>query len=54
MLDSPQASPYCEGMEIHLEQSQEAKLNELAIKTGRGTDELVQEAVHRLLAPSQA
>jgi predicted transcriptional regulator len=37
-------------MEVHLADRQEAQLNELAIKTGRGTDELVQEAVDRLLA----
>jgi predicted transcriptional regulator len=40
-------------MEIHLPQSEEAKLNELAVKTGRGTDEIVQEAVHRLLAHNE-
>jgi predicted transcriptional regulator len=33
-----------------LPQNQEAQLNELAAKTGRGTDDLVQEAVARLLA----
>ena len=37
-------------MEVHLPQSQEAQLNELATRTGRRTDELVQEAVARLLA----
>jgi predicted transcriptional regulator len=37
-------------MEVHLPQSQEAKLNDLAAQTGRGTDELVQEAVARMLA----
>jgi len=37
-------------MEVHLPQNQEAKLNELATRTGRGTDDLVQEAVARLLA----
>ena len=30
-------------MEVHLTQNQESELNELAVKTGRGTDELVQE-----------
>lgn len=40
-------------MEVHLPQNEEAKLNELAVKTGRGTDELVQEAVHRLLAHNE-
>jgi len=37
-------------MEVHLPQIQEAQLNELAARTGRGTDELVQEAVAKLLA----
>jgi len=37
-------------MEVHLPQNQESQLNELAIRTGRGTDDLVQEAVGRLLA----
>lgn len=37
-------------MEVHLPQNQESQLNELADRTGRGTDELVQEAVARLLA----
>jgi predicted transcriptional regulator len=36
-------------MEVHLPQQQEAQLNDLAAQTGRGTDELVQEAVARLL-----
>ena len=40
-------------MEVHLPENQEAQLNELAVKTGRGTDELVQEAVAHLLAHSQ-
>ena len=35
---------------MHLPQNQEVQLNELAARTGRGTDELVQEAVARLLA----
>src|ERR1700730_10757290 len=30
-------------VKVHLPQNQEAQLNELAVKTGRGTDELVQE-----------
>lgn len=38
------------GMEVHLTPNQEAQLNELAATTGRRTDELVQEAVDRLLA----
>lgn len=37
-------------MEVHLPQVQETRLDELAAKTGRGTDDLVQEAVARLLA----
>ena len=37
-------------MEVSLPQNQESQLNELALKTGRGTDELVREAVARLLA----
>jgi predicted transcriptional regulator len=37
-------------MEVHLPQHQEAQLNELATITGRGTDDLVREAVARLLA----
>jgi predicted transcriptional regulator len=37
-------------MEVHLPQNQEAKLNDLAVQTGRQTDDLVQEAVARMLA----
>ncbi|MBI3208759.1 MAG: hypothetical protein HYZ37_07645 [Candidatus Solibacter usitatus] len=37
-------------MEVHLPESQETQLNDLAAKTGRRADELVQEAVSRLLA----
>ena len=37
-------------MDVHLTPQQETRLNELATTTGRGTDELVQEAVDRLLA----
>jgi predicted transcriptional regulator len=36
-------------MEVHLNEIQHAKLNELAAGTGRGTEELVQEAVDRML-----
>jgi predicted transcriptional regulator len=36
-------------MEVHLAQNQETQLNELALKTGRGTEELVQKAVARML-----
>jgi predicted transcriptional regulator len=37
-------------MEVHLLESQEVQLNELAARTGRGTDELVREAVAKLLS----
>ena len=40
-------------MEVHLPQQQEAQLNDLAAQTGRGTDELLQEAVARLLADNE-
>jgi predicted transcriptional regulator len=40
-------------MEVHLPQQQEAQLNALATQTGRGTDELVQEAVAQLLARNE-
>ena len=40
-------------MEVHLSPNQETRLNELAAKTGRGTDDLVQEAVAKLLAHNQ-
>jgi predicted transcriptional regulator len=40
-------------MEVSLPQIQESQLNELALKTGRGTDDLVQEAVARLLAHNE-
>ncbi len=40
-------------MEVHLPDTQESQLNELAAKTGRGTDELVQEAVAKLLAHNE-
>jgi predicted transcriptional regulator len=40
-------------MEVHLPQQQETQLNELASRTGRGTDELVQEAVTKLLAHNE-
>jgi len=36
-------------MEVSLLESQEAQLNNLALRTGRGTDELIQEAIARLL-----
>jgi len=40
-------------MEVHLPPTQEAQLAELAVKTGRGTDDLVQEAVARLLSHNE-
>ena len=40
-------------MEVHLPQRQEAELNDLAAQTGREPDELVQEAVARLLAHNE-
>jgi predicted transcriptional regulator len=40
-------------MEVSLLDSQEAQLNDLALRTGRGTDELIQEAVSRLLAHNE-
>jgi predicted transcriptional regulator len=40
-------------MEVHLPDTQESQLNDLAAKTGRGTDELVQEAVAKLLAHNE-
>jgi predicted transcriptional regulator len=40
-------------MEVSLAYRQQAQLNTLAIKTGRGTDELVQEAVTRLLVHNE-
>jgi len=40
-------------MEVSLLESQEVQLNNLALRTGRGTDELIQEAVARLLAHNE-
>jgi predicted transcriptional regulator len=40
-------------MEVHLPPDQEIQLRELAATTGRGTDDLVQEAVARLLAHNE-
>jgi predicted transcriptional regulator len=37
-------------MEIHLPENQESQLNEMAARTGRGTDDLVLEAIDRWLA----
>jgi predicted transcriptional regulator len=40
-------------MEVHLPQSQEMQLAELSARTGRDTDDLVREAVGRLLAHNE-
>jgi predicted transcriptional regulator len=40
-------------MDVHIAPAQESKLAELSAKTGRKTDELVQEAVERLLAHNE-
>lgn len=36
-------------MQLHLTPETEAKLNELAVRTHRGTDELLEEAVDHLI-----
>jgi predicted transcriptional regulator len=41
-------------MEVDLPQEQEARLNAIAAQTGRGTDELVQEAVAQMLAHNES
>lgn len=49
-IDATARKPYPgEDMEVHLAQSQEAQLNALAAKTGRGTDRLVRHAVARMI-----
>lgn len=40
-------------MELHLTPETEAKLNELARRTHRGTDDLLQEAVEHLVTYSE-
>jgi predicted transcriptional regulator len=40
-------------MEVHLPQEQQAEIDRLAAETGRSPDELVQEAVARLLAHNE-
>ena len=40
-------------MEVHLLHEQESQLAELASKTGRGTDDLVREAVTQMLAHNE-
>jgi predicted transcriptional regulator len=42
-----------EVMEVHITPDQEAQLSDLAAKTGQGTDDLVREAVERLLVYNQ-
>lgn len=37
-------------MEVLLPENHEAELKEIALRTGRGTDDLIQEAVARMLA----
>ena len=37
-------------MELHLKPESQARLNELAARTHRGTDELIEEAVDQLVA----
>ncbi len=46
-IDAKQQNLYLWGMEVHLDHDVEAQLN--AMKTGRGTEELVQQAVSRML-----
>ena len=52
-LDTGHPHPYPWSMEVHLPEYQEAQLNELAANTGRGTDQLVQEAVAQMLARTE-
>lgn len=52
-VDTKQQNDTLWGMEVHLSQNQQVQLNELATQTGRGTDELVQEAVAKLLAHNE-
>ena len=40
-------------MELHLLDGQEAELNQLSAQTGRRTDDLLQEAVSKLLAHNE-
>lgn len=50
IVDGSSGTPYSWNMEVHLPQQQEAQLRALASQTGRGTDDLVREAVSQLLA----
>lgn len=52
-VDTSPQTPYIWVMEVQLPQQQESQLNELASRTGRGTDELVQEAVAQLLVRNE-
>jgi len=53
-FDTNQHVPYRgRHMEVHLPRQQQLQLNDLAARTGRGMDELVQEAVARLLADNE-
>ena len=52
-VDTKQRNLYLWGMEGQLPQNQETQLNELAARTGRGTDELVREAVAQLLVRNE-
>lgn len=40
-------------MEVHLLPKQDSELSELAVTTGRGTNDLVQEAVAQMLAHNE-
>jgi len=40
-------------MDVHIAPAQEAQLAELAAKTGRNTDELVEEALERFLGSNK-
>ena len=46
-------SPTLKAMEVQLPESQQARLNELAARTGRAADDLVREAVAKLLAQNE-
>jgi len=44
-LASDEAFPYSERMEVHFTPEVEKKLNDLATQSGRGTDEVLQDAL---------
>ena len=50
MLASKSGGRTLQAMELHLTPETEARLNELAQRTRRGTDELLEEAVNHLVA----